>query len=98
MHHAQVAIYDFQKGTAEETVQRALETAYPMYRDRTGFIAYELILTSETSAIAVTTWETGEQAALAADLDERWAADHGASTVGWVQEYVGAVKFASRKE
>jgi heme-degrading monooxygenase HmoA len=98
MRHVQIAIYDFQKGTAEETARRVVETAYPMYREQPGFVAYELFLTGDSSAVAISTWENGAQAARAAELDERWAAEHGASTVGWVQEYVGTVRFAGRKD
>ena len=97
MRHVRVSVYSFEKGTAEETLQRARETAYPLYRQRPGFVAYELFLTGEDSGIGVTTWETAQQAEAATRLDEQWIAAHAFTTVSWVQGHVGSVDFSSRE-
>jgi heme-degrading monooxygenase HmoA len=97
MPHACVSVYYFQKGTAEETLQRARDTAYPIYRQRPGFVGYELIQTGEESGIGVTTWETAAQAQAATGLDDQWINEHGFTTVSWVQEHVGPVYFSSRE-
>jgi len=96
MPHVCVSVYSFQKGTAVETLQRARDTAFPLYRQRPGFVGYELIQTGEDSGIGVTTWETAAQAEAATGIDDQWIAEHGFTTVSWVQEHVGAVYFSSR--
>jgi hypothetical protein len=96
MLHVCVNVYYFQKGTAGETLQRARETAYPLYRQRPGFVGYELFQTGEDSGIGITTWETAAEAEAAAGLDDRWIDEHGFTTVSWVQEHVGSVYFSSR--
>ena len=97
MRHVRVSVYCFQKGTAEEALQQARQTAYPLYRQRPGFLAYELFQTGEDSGIGVTTWETAEQANAATNLDEQWIAEHGFTTVSWVQGHVGSINFSSRE-
>lgn len=96
MLHVCVNVYYFQKGTAGETLQRARDTAYPLYRQRPGFVGYDLIQTGEDSGIGVTTWETAAQAEAATALDDQWIDQHGFTTVSWVQEHVGTVYFSSR--
>ena len=97
MPHVHVSVYGFQKGTAEESLQQARETAYPLYRRRPGFVAYELVLTGEDAGIGVTTWETAEQADAAATIDDQWITEHGFTTVSWVQGHVGRVYFSGRE-
>ena len=94
--HVCLSVYYFQSGTAEESLAKAQATAYPIYRQRPGFVAYELFLTGDDSGIGVTTWETREQAEAAAAADDRWITEHGFTTVSWVQEHVGRVHFSSR--
>jgi hypothetical protein len=97
MPHVHVSVYAFQKGTAEEALQRARETAFPLYRQRPGFLAYELFVTGEDSGLGVSTWDTSAQAEAAAELDDRWITEHGFTTVSWVQGHVGRVYFSSRE-
>ena len=94
--HVCFSVYYFQSGTANESLEKARETAYPIYRKRPGFVAYELFLTGEDSGIGVTTWETRPQAEAAAAVDDQWITEHGFTTVSWVQEHVGRVHFSSR--
>jgi len=95
MPHVRIAVYALQKGTTGETLQRAQETAFPLYRQRPGFVAYELFQTGDDSIVSVTTWETHEQAEAACRVDDQWIAEHGFTTVMWVQEHVGSVSFSS---
>ena len=39
--HVCLSVYYFQSGTAEESLAKAQATAYPIYRQRPGFVAYE---------------------------------------------------------
>ncbi len=94
--HVCFSVYHFQSGTATESLEKARETAYPIYRKRPGFVAYELFLTGEDSGIGVTTWETRAQAEAAVAVDDQWIAEHGFTTVSWVQEHVGRIHFSSR--
>ena len=94
--HVCFNVYHFQSGTANESLEKARETAYPLYRKRPGFVAYELFLTGEDSGIGVTTWETRAQAEAAVAVDDQWIAEHGFTTVSWVQEHVGGIHFSSR--
>ena len=94
--HVCVSVYHFQSGTANESLEKARESAYPIYRKRPGFVAYELFLTGEDSGIGVTTWETQAQAQTAVTVDDQWIIEHGFTTVSWVQEHVGRVHFSSR--
>jgi hypothetical protein len=96
MPHVRVSVYAFMKGTAEEALGRAQETAYPLYRRAPGFLAYELYLTGEDSGVGVSAWETAAQADQATNLDEQWITEHGFTTVSWVQGHVGRVFFTSR--
>ncbi len=97
MSHVRVSVYSFQKGTAEEALQRARETAYPLYRKQPGFVAYELFLTGEDSGVGVSTWDTAAQAEQATALDDQWITEHGFTTVNWVQGHVGRSYFSSRE-
>jgi hypothetical protein len=97
MPHVRVSVYCFQKGTAEEALQRARDTALPLYRQRPGFLAYELFLTGEDSGIGISTWDAAAQAEAATELDDRWITEHGFTTVSWVQGHVGRVYFSSRE-
>ena len=95
--HACVSVYQFMSGTADESLVKARETAYPIYRRRPGFVAYELFQTGDDTGIGVTTWETAAQAAAAVAMDDEWITEHGFTTVSWVQEHVGRVHFSSRE-
>ena len=97
MPHVQVSVYQFQKETAEETLRRARDTAYPLYRRRPGFLGYQLVMTGDDTGIGVTTWETADQAAAAVALDDQWITEHGFTTVSWVQAHVGSVYFSGRE-
>jgi hypothetical protein len=94
--HACFSVYQFQIGTADEALVKARETAYPIYRRRPGFVAYELFQTGEDTGIGVTTWETAAQAAAAVAVNDQWITEHGFTTVSWVQEHVGRVHFSTR--
>jgi hypothetical protein len=95
--HACVSVYQFMSGTADESLVKARETAYPIYRRRPGFVAYDLFQTGDDTGIGVTTWETAAQAAAAVAVDDEWITEHGFTTVSWVQEHVGRVHFSSRE-
>jgi hypothetical protein len=98
MPHVCVSVYCFQGGTADQTLRKARETAYPAYRQRPGFVAYELFQTGEDSGIGISTWETAPQAEAAAAADDQWITEHGFTTVSWVQAHLGRVHFSSRGE
>jgi hypothetical protein len=94
--HVCVSVYQFQGGTATESLEQARATAYPIYRTRPGFVAYELFATSADTGIGVTTWQTEAQAEAAVAVDDQWITEHGFTTVSWVQEHVGRLHFSSR--
>lgn len=94
--HVCLSVYQFQNGTADESLAKAQETAYPIYRKRPGFVAYELFLTGDDTGIGITTWETRTQAEAAVGVDDQWITEHGFTTVSWVQEHVGRIHFSSR--
>lgn len=94
--HIRIGVYQCQAGTAEETLQRARETAYPLYHRQPGFVAYEQFLTEKDRMVSITTWETREQAAAASALDDAWITQHAFTTVSWVEEHVGSVDFIDR--
>jgi hypothetical protein len=97
MPHVRVSVYAFQRDTAEEALQRARDTALPLYRQRPGFVAYELIQTGGDSGIGISTWDTAAQAESSTEVDDRWITEHGFTTVSWVQGHVGRVYYSSRE-
>jgi len=72
MQQACIARYTVKSGTVDEIVRRIKASLVPIYRRQPGFVAFELIKTSNASLIAVSMWHLAEYAATSAKMTTAW--------------------------
>jgi heme-degrading monooxygenase HmoA len=92
VQQARIALYRVKPGTADEVIRHAEAHLVPAYRGHPGFVAYGLITSGDAAVIALSIWDTAEQAAAAA----RSAAAEHAHLAGMIEAmdaYVGDVAF-----
>ena len=96
MTHVRVAVYTLKPGTIAEVVRRAEAEMFPILRQFSGFIAYDLVKTGHDTAISISSWESKEQAEQANQRIGSWVKQNVADTVASVESHIGELAFSSR--
>lgn len=91
MPYARAAVVRFKSGSdVAGAVQRVRERVATV-RQQPGFINYTAIKTSDNEAIALTLWETREQAEEGARSADRWNRENVAPLLESAEAYLGEV-------
>jgi hypothetical protein len=97
MAYVRVALDTLQPGKAEELLARIREGLLPMLRQQPGFIAYEVIRTSEDTAAFIHTCDTQAQAEAAKQNVAVWVRENVAGLIKSVDTHlVGELAVTSR--
>jgi quinol monooxygenase YgiN len=91
MPYARAAIVRLKQSSDLDEVVRRVQERVATLRREPGFISYTAIQTRADEVIALTLWETHEQAEAAAQTTERWNREHVASMVESTEAFLGAV-------
>jgi heme-degrading monooxygenase HmoA len=91
MPYARAAIVRFkQSGDVDEAVRRVRERVMLLQR-QPGFISYTAIQTRANEVIALTLWQTREQAEAGARSTEQWNREHVAPMLESSEAHLGEV-------
>jgi hypothetical protein len=91
MQYTYVEIMKVQPGTMTETLRKTETELLPLYRQAPGFVAYTVAKTNEVSAIALSIWQTQEQAEHARAIREAWIRQGTHSSIDTFQHAVGSL-------
>ncbi len=89
MRYTRLATYEIVKGTFPELVELAHKGMLPMYEREPGFVDYGLIDAGQNKIMAISIWETREQAQKATTVAETWVRENIADRVRLVTSVVG---------
>jgi heme-degrading monooxygenase HmoA len=91
MPYARAAIVRLKRSSDLDEVVRRVRERVATLRQEPGFISYTAIQTRADEVIALTLWETREQAEAAAQRTERWNREHVAALLESTEAFLGAV-------
>ena len=89
MKHVRVAIYNVVSGTAAEVAEIAREGFLPLLNTKSGFGSYELVLLDDGGLLAISIWDTAQEALAATTLASAWVHENLPSRIELRDEYVG---------
>ncbi len=91
MAYGRVVIYRFKPEAIDEIIRKAAEGVVPLYQAQPGFLAYDLIQTSDEEAISVSTWESPEHAEQADGAVAGWLRENLAHAIVSADRRMGHV-------
>ncbi len=89
MRYTRFATYDMIKGTFPELTGIAEKGILPMFTKEPGFVNYGLVDAGHNKVVAISIWETREEAQQSATTAATWTKDNVADRVRLVSSYVG---------
>jgi heme-degrading monooxygenase HmoA len=89
MRYMRVSAYDIVKGTFRELSGLAEKGILPLLSRAPGFVDYGLIDAGRKTVVAISIWETREEAQTATRMAAKWIKDNIADRVQPVSTYVG---------
>jgi heme-degrading monooxygenase HmoA len=89
MRYTRLATYDIVKGTFPELTGIAEKGILPLFEKQPGFVDYGLIDTGNHKVVAISIWETREEADNSANMAAAWVKANVADRVRLVTSYVG---------
>jgi heme-degrading monooxygenase HmoA len=88
-NHVRMGIYSITQGTYEELVEQAREGLAPILRSSPGFVFYSVTDVGERRLVSVSTWETREQAEVAAAKSAEWVSENMADSIALQENLIG---------
>jgi hypothetical protein len=99
MAYVRVAVDTLVPGKADELVARIGDGLLPLLRRQPGFVAYEVVVTNEGTAVFIHTCDTQAQAEAAMQNVASWVRENVASLIVSVDKHlVGELAVTSRYE
>ena len=99
MAYVRVAVDTLQPGKADELVLRIRNGLLPLLREQAGFVAYEVVMTGEDTAVFIHTCDTQAQAEAAMQNVASWVRENVAGLIVSVDKHlVGELAVTSRDE
>ena len=89
MRYTRLATYELVKGTFPELTVMAEKGILPMLHKEPGFVDYGLVDTGQSKIIAISIWETREEAQKSATVAATWVKENIADRVRLVTSYIG---------
>lgn len=87
--HIRLALFDVEKGTAEEALAIARDTIRPLVQQRAGLQRYDVGILDDGGIVSLTIWETAEQALEAVKFIDGWVHEHMEDRLELREEHVG---------
>jgi hypothetical protein len=89
MRYTRLATYDIVKGTFPELTGIAEKGILPLFAKEPGFVDYGLVDVGNHKVVAISIWETREEAQKSAAMASTWIKENIADRVRLVTTYVG---------
>ena len=89
MRYTRLSTYDIVKGTFPELTGIAEKGILPLLTKEPGFVDYGLVNAGHDKIVAISIWETREEAQKSASMAATWVRDNIADRVRLVTTYVG---------
>ena len=89
MRYTRLSTYDIVKGTFPELTGIAEKGILPLLTKEPGFVDYGLVNAGHDKIVAISIWETREEAHKSASMAATWVRDNIADRVRLVTTYVG---------
>lgn len=89
MQYTRLSTYDLTKGTFDELTGIAEKGILPMFVNQPGFVNYGLVDAGNHKVVAISIWETREQAQNSASMAATWVKEHSADRVRLVSTTIG---------
>lgn len=89
MRYTRLATYDIVKGTFPELTTIAEKGILPMFTHEPGFVDYGLVDVGQNKIVAISIWETREEAHKSATMAATWIKENVSDRVRLVTSYVG---------
>ena len=89
MRYTRLATYDIVKGTFPEVTGMAQTGILPMFQKEPGFVDYGLVDAGNNKLVAISIWETRDEAQKSATTAATWVQQNMADRVRLVTSYVG---------
>ena len=89
MRYTRLATYDIVKGTFPELTGIAEKGILPLFVNEPGFVDYGLVDAGNHKVVAISIWETREEAQRSAAMASTWVKENIADRVRLVTTYVG---------
>jgi hypothetical protein len=93
MQYTDIATITTKPGQMRDCLRTLEADLLPAARQKTGFVAYTVAKTGESTAVAFGVWQTHEQALLAAKSLDTWAKETGVKLIDSVHSHVGDLPF-----
>ena len=89
MRYTRLATYDIVKGTFPELTGIAEKGILPLFANEPGFVDYGLVDAGNHKVVAISIWETREEAQRSAAMASTWVKENIPDRVRLVTTYVG---------
>lgn len=89
MRNARIATYDIVKGTFPELTGIVEEGLLPMFAREPGFVDYGLVDIGNHKVVAISIWQTRDEAQKSANMAATWVKENLADRVRLVTSHVG---------
>ena len=89
MRYTKLSTYDLTKGTFPELTGMAEKGILPLFAKEPGFVNYGLVDAGDHKVVAISIWETREQAQRSDYMATTWVKENIADRVRLVTTYIG---------
>lgn len=89
MRYTRLSTYDIVKGTFPELTSIVGKDLLPMFERSPGFVDYGLVDIGNHKAVAISIWETRDEAQKSVDMAATWVKEHIGDRVRLVTSHVG---------
>ena len=89
MHYTRLSTYDLTKGTFPELTNVVEQGILPMFVKEPGFVDYGLVDAGDRKVVAISIWQTRDEAHKSAGMAANWIKDNIADRVRLVNTSVG---------
>jgi heme-degrading monooxygenase HmoA len=89
MRYTKLSTYDLTNGTFPELTGIAEKGILPLFEKEPGFVNYGLVDAGSHKVVAISIWETREQAQKSDHMATTWVKEHVADRVRLVNTYIG---------
>ena len=89
MRYTKLSTYDLTKGTFPELTGMAEKGILPLFAKEPGFVNYGLVDAGDHKVVAISIWETREQAQKSDHMATTWVKENIADRVRLVTTYIG---------
>ena len=91
MHYTRLSTYEINEGTFDELTGIVEKGMLPLFTKEPGFVNYGLVDVGNRKVVAISIWETREQAQQSASMAASWVKDNLADRVRLVTTQIGAM-------